>query len=402
MWARAEVCWHDEAGRACTSAATIEDTSASGACIRMGLPVPVGSQVNVKWHRGEFSAIAQNCRRDGFDFLLGVRREKVSRAVPRPESTPTEAPAVAAPVPAVKAEEPAPPRAHGRTDRGTSSIVVPAAAHTASAILSSDRAPDAPPSPSPARESLWHQTVTNQILLNQERHTMESKGMFPKFWRREQADVTPEKPAAEPASKPAVSEPPVTPRAKGDLLSYEDIYRAAGILRQRSAYDIHKVVEMLHSDRIGGMPEEMRRASVLMAIEAAGASPDDLLHDATERQQALDAYEAAQRRQTEQFETRKALENAQLEAEMARVAAHYAERIKANLDQVNTEKDALRNWEMAKQHESQRISEVIGLCAMPAPESNAIAASGGARSAATPRTTSGPSLVSGVASGRPN
>ena len=231
---------------------------------------------------------------------------------------------------------------------------------------------------------------------------MESKSMFPKFWRREQDRVAPEKPAADIPSKPAPPERPETARAQGELLSYDDIYRAAGILRPRSAYGIHKVVEMLHNERIGGMPEEMRRASVLMAIEAAGASPDDLLRDAAERRQALETYEAAQRKQLEQFEARKALENAQLEAEMARVAAHYAERVKANLDQVTAESDALRNWEMAKQHESQRITEVIALCT-PVPESNsAMAASAGARNPATPRTNTGPSLVSGVTPGRPN
>jgi hypothetical protein len=231
---------------------------------------------------------------------------------------------------------------------------------------------------------------------------MESKSIFPKFWRREQDNVAPQKPAPDvPTTKPAPADPPEA-RAKGDLLSYDDIYRAAGIIRPRSAYGIHKVVEMLHSERIGSMSEEMRRASVLMAIEAAGASADDLLRDANERQLALSSYDSAQRKQLEQFESRKALENAQLEAEMARVAAHYAERIKANLDQVTAEKEALRNWEMAKQHESQRISEVIVLCT-PAPAANtAMAASAGARATATPRTGGGPSLVSGVPSVRPN
>lgn len=47
---------------------------------------------------------------------------------------------------------------------------------------------------------------------------------------------------------------------------------------------------------------------------------------------------------------------------MERVAAHYAECIQQNQDQVAGEKEALRNWQMAKPHESQRISEVIELC----------------------------------------
>jgi cell pole-organizing protein PopZ len=49
---------------------------------------------------------------------------------------------------------------------------------------------------------------------------------------------------------------------------------------------------------------------------------------------------------------------------MERVAAHYAERLQQNQDQLagEKEKEALRNWQMAKPHESQRISEVIELC----------------------------------------
>ena len=41
---------------------------------------------------------------------------------------------------------------------------------------------------------------------------------------------------------------------------------------------------------------------------------------------------------------------------MERVAARNAERVQHNQDQVAREKEALRNWQMAKAHESQRIS----------------------------------------------
>ena len=87
---------------------------------------------------------------------------------------------------------------------------------------------------------------------------------------------------------------------KGDLLSYEDIYHAAGILSPHSGYGIHKVVEMINSDRIRELSKEVKRASVLMALDAAGTSADDLLQDATRRQQALRAYEAGQQRQLEE------------------------------------------------------------------------------------------------------
>ena len=238
---------------------------------------------------------------------------------------------------------------------------------------------------------------------------MESKSLFSRFARRPEGSDAAEKTQdkeKQPSSndKPANSTELLT-GPKGDLLSYEDIYRAAGILGSRSGYDISKVVEMLHSDRLRGLADDARRASVLMAIEAAGVSTDDLLREAKERERALDAYETNQRKHLEEYETRKGQENVQVEAEMARVTAHYAERIKANLDQVAREKEALRNWQMAKQGESQRITEVLELCAKPdASEARgaAMAAAAGARGSGTAITTSGPSLVPGGASSRPN
>ena len=167
-----------------------------------------------------------------------------------------------------------------------------------------------------------------------------------------------------------------------NLLSYEDIYRAAGILSPRSGYGIHKVVDMLNSERIRNLAPDVKRASVLMALDAAGTSADDLLQDATRRQQALASYEAGQQKQLEEFEARKAAENAQIQAEMERITAHYAERIQHNHDQVTQEKETLHNWQMQKQCENQRISDVIELCAkQPAPVPLASAAAASSSSA---------------------
>ncbi len=170
----------------------------------------------------------------------------------------------------------------------------------------------------------------------------------------------------------------------GDLLSYDDIYHAAGILTPRSGYGIHKVVEMLNSERIRELPPEIKRASVLMALDAAGASVDDLLQDATRRQQALNSYEEAKRKQTEEFEARKSQENVQIQAELDRLTAHYAERLQQNQDQVAQEKETLHNWQMAKQHESQRINEVIELCSRQPVATSANEASRPAAGSSTP------------------
>ena len=60
---------------------------------------------------------------------------------------------------------------------------------------------------------------------------------------------------------------------RGDLLLLEDIYRTAGIMEPRMGYSITKVVEMLRSDHLRGLGDEVKRASVLMALNAAGIPP---------------------------------------------------------------------------------------------------------------------------------
>ena len=138
-----------------------------------------------------------------------------------------------------------------------------------------------------------------------------------------------------------------------------------------------KVVDKLNSERLRDLSQEAKRASVLMALDAAGISADDLLTDAARRQNALTSYETGQAKQLEDFEARKAKENARIEEEMEKIRLHHALRVQANLDQVAEEKDALRTWQMAMQHETQRITEVIKLCGKqpaPAVKGNAMAA----------------------------
>jgi hypothetical protein len=197
-----------------------------------------------------------------------------------------------------------------------------------------------------------------------ERKDMQPKSLFPNFWRRAKEQDRPE-----PANpKEVLVNKPLTPVADTngarpqEMLSYDDIYHAAGIMNPASGYGIPKVVEMLNSQRIRDLSKEVKRASVLMALDAAGTSVEQVLCDATRRQEALNSYESSKKKQLEEFEATKTRENSQIEQEMERVRAHYAERIEHNREVIAQEKESLRNWQMAMQHELQRIAEVIELC----------------------------------------
>lgn len=157
--------------------------------------------------------------------------------------------------------------------------------------------------------------------------------------------------------------------AELELLSMEDIYRVAGIVGPRKGYSISKIVDMLHSEHLRGLSKEMKRASVLMALDAAGVTVDEVLQDAKARQDAIDSYETEQRKQFEAQLARKAEENAQIQAEMERVKARYTERLRRNLDGMAREKATFGNWLTAKQQEAQSMAEAVDLYLKPpAPE----------------------------------
>ena len=387
MWAVAEIIWEDDRGTSFRVPAILEDTSMSGACVRIKRPLTVGSRLIIKWHREQFSGIARNCRRDGGDFLLGVRRETEIVSATNPVSQPAalddkaerpaEKPAESKPAGAALPQTPSPAR-----------VRLPDLRESQPGATLPDQ-----PSPLPRRlrtgvveTSLPHsqREIHNQgTSPRPERKVMQPKTIFPHFWRRKQDEDAPAKSKITEAPMNKPSTPEQTPSGpRGELLSYEDIYRAVGIMSPGSGYGIHKVVDMLNNERIRDLSKDAKRASVLMALDAAGISADELLTDATRRQNALSSYEASQSKQLEDFEARKAKENARIEEEMEKIRMHYAQRVQANLDQVVKEKETLRNWQMAMQHETQRIAEVIELCGtQPTPErtSNAMAAVAGAQ-----------------------
>ena len=188
-----------------------------------------------------------------------------------------------------------------------------------------------------------------------------------------------------PVAKPAVEAPMnvnVNANAKsaripphqGRLLSLPDIYIAVGIMSSRHGYSIDSISAMLESEHLQGMTNDVKRASILMALEAAGVPAKDLLQDGTQRLDALNSYESSERKLFEEYEERKAQENAQIQLEIERVNAHFVDRMEKNKGEVESARDAFLSWQIAKQKEAQRISEVIALftkssAAAPTPES---------------------------------
>ncbi len=174
---------------------------------------------------------------------------------------------------------------------------------------------------------------------------------------REAAPRTPAQAVAEIASKIPM-EPQFTTAVKNPS-SFDEIYSAAEIATPEHGYTIYKVADMLHNEHIRNLPKEVKRSSVLLALDAAGVKLEDVIQDAVRRDRALDTYERVQQKALEQLQAEKTKENAGIQADIDRYVAQQRARIDANNEAIEREKERLYGWRLNKQQEEQKIADAV-------------------------------------------
>jgi hypothetical protein len=142
--------------------------------------------------------------------------------------------------------------------------------------------------------------------------------------------------------------------------TFEEIYQAAEIQPPPHGYTVFKVADMLQNPHIKELPREIKRSSVLVALEASGVKVEDIVTDALRRDKALDTFESIQRRGVEQLEASKSEENKKAQAEVDRLLEEYRARIQANNEAIAREKERFQTWLQHKHQEEQRIADTIG------------------------------------------
>jgi len=153
--------------------------------------------------------------------------------------------------------------------------------------------------------------------------------------------------------------PPTFTSPVSNPTSFAEIYQAAEIHPPAHGFTIEKVGEMLRSEHIRNLPRDVKRSSVLVALEAVGAPLQDVIQDAMKRDQALDTFESVQEKALNQLEAQKQQENQQLQAEIDRVLAEQRSKIQANNDAVAKEKERFFAWRLKKQEEEQKIADAV-------------------------------------------
>jgi hypothetical protein len=396
LLARGEVSWEDQNGFKHAEPARIEDRSVSGVCIRVKTPIHVGSEVNVKWRWDGFSGVTRYCRHDQGEYVIGIQRFSKDMHISALRTDPLREDRAAKVASLKVVEKPMAPKAQESnpienakpsSKPGNVPVVpsdpTPAVAPETEIGQRADSKDSSRESRSKERSKESEASGGTEPQLKQPspgkgRTQMSTKWLDTALGRQKQdapdentngTSVPGNHPAAPTSSAEkvqghALGTGPV--KSQGDLQSMDDIYRAAGILNPRMGYSINKVVEMIGSEHIRGLPTEAKRAAVLMALDAAGVSMDEVLKDATLRQEALDQYENDQRKYFEEYWERKLESNAQIQAELDRVSAQYQDRIDRNLEEVTQEKAAFTRWQRQKEQEAERMTEAVGLCSKTA------------------------------------
>lgn len=145
-----------------------------------------------------------------------------------------------------------------------------------------------------------------------------------------------------------------------DPTSLEDIYASARIATPAHGYSILKVAEMLDSEHIRSLEPDVKRKSILVALDAAGVKVEEIIEDAVQRDRALDTYERVLENSLDELRKAKELENQRLEEEINQRLAELRARIAENNREVSREHENLSAWRAGKRAEEQRIAQAVG------------------------------------------
>lgn len=149
--------------------------------------------------------------------------------------------------------------------------------------------------------------------------------------------------------------------------SFQEIYQAAEITVPPHGFTILKIIDLLQSEHIRNLARDVKRSSLLLALEAAGVKAQEVVQDAVRRDKALDTYESVQQKALQELEARKTQENQQLQAEIEKRINEMQSRIQANNDEVAKEKERFYGWQLKKQQEEQKIADAMSYFASEKP-----------------------------------
>jgi len=154
-------------------------------------------------------------------------------------------------------------------------------------------------------------------------------------------------------------------------MSFQEIYGAAEINSPEHGYTVLKIIDLLHSEHIRNLSRDVKKSSLLLALEAAGVKAEEIVQDAVRRDKALDTFERVQQNALQELEARKTKESKELQAEIERQINEMQSKVQANNDEVTKAKEQFYGWQLKKQQEEQKIADAVSYFTSEKPISTA-------------------------------
>lgn len=196
---------------------------------------------------------------------------------------------------------------------------------------------------------------------------MSNKKWYNYFVVTNPAESTPETRPASPAAPRRVTD--IVPEGGAETTftapvttptDLAEIYTSAQIATPAHGYTVLKVAEMLQSEHIRSLPNDVKQRSIMVALDAAGVKVAEIIEDAVQRDRALDTYERVLQKHLEDLRTAKSAENRRIEEEINQRVAELRARVDQNNAELTAEQDNLLAWRVRKRQEEDRIAEAVG------------------------------------------
>ncbi len=150
--------------------------------------------------------------------------------------------------------------------------------------------------------------------------------------------------------------PPKSATVPVDLSS---VYDAAKIPAPAHGYTVLKVAEMLQNEHIRALPADVKRKSLMVALDAAGVKVTEIVEDAVRRDRALDTYERVLLKSVEDLRAQTAADNQRIEDEIAQRVAELRARIDENTKKARREEEEFLAWQTRKHQEEETIATAV-------------------------------------------
>jgi len=187
------------------------------------------------------------------------------------------------------------------------------------------------------------------------------------------------RPAAEPSSVIGTGIP-------ADVADFAVVYKGASVQAPSHGYGVDRIAGMLGHESLAGLDKNVKASAVLAALDAAGVSIEDVIHDGMLRYKALVAFEAAKELELQQVRPRNERKVGELKAKVAAFEKEKQAEIDALTREAAGAVNTLTRLQTRQRAEEERFHRTVSLFVEP-PAGRVIPMAGAPAPAPTPVPT---------------